>query len=212
MGHLNQGTSKTRREIFLAEHRRLSRRTPLVESDEQAIKSIKYAIVYFQRIHEIERPQIREELFNYAFVFYKKRKRELKATGEELREGLLVRMTVTQLKKFVERDRIQSEYGFSMSGSKALQAGLDQEILVKLKEYANEGIMKPGWNNNEPYRDLRMVIDTLPSIDRFILHLMLEPIDKSDIILILEANDVKNARALISKALLQLRTRYRSNN
>jgi SNF2 family DNA or RNA helicase len=40
----------------------------------------------------------------------------------------------------------------------------------------------------------------------------LEPIDKSDIILILEANDVKNARALISKALLQLRMRYRSNN
>ena len=212
MGYLNQGTSKSRREIFLAEYRRLSRWTPLVESDKQAMRIIKHAIMYLKGIHKIERLQIREELFNHAYVFYKKRKRKLKVIGEEVREGLVMIMTITHLKKFVQRDRIQSEYGVSLSGSKALQAGINQEILVNLKKYTNEGITKANWNNNEAQRDLRMVIDTLPSVDRFILHLMLVPIDKSDIILIFEANGVKNARTLISKALLQLRVRYHSNN
>lgn len=212
MRHLNQGTEKTRHEIFLADHRRLSRRTPLVETDEQAVKTIKKATVYFQKIHEIERPQIREELFNYGFEFYKKREKELKAAGEECREGLLVRMVVTQLKKFVARDRINSEYGVSMSGSKALQTGLDQEIRIKLKEYANKDNQMSTWNKYSRLRELRMVIDTLPSVDRFILHLLLEDVSASEIVLILASNDVKNARALIRKAVLQLETKLRSTN
>lgn len=212
MGHLNQGTSKTRREIFLAEHRRLSRRTPLIESDEHAMKVIKHVISYFQWIHEVERPQIRQELPNCAFVHYKKRREELKNVGEECREGLVRMMTVTQLKKFVERDRIISEYGISMSGSKALQAGIDREIKMKLVEYAIEDRMTPIWKKQEHRRDLRMEIEKLPSIDRFILFLLLESVSKSEIILILESNNVKNARSYINKALLQLRMRYRSNN
>jgi len=212
MANSNQGTEQTRQEIFLADHRRLSRWTPLIESEEQAMKTIHHAVVYFKKIHEIERPQIREELFNCSYVFYKNRKRKLEAIGEEIREGLVRRMTVTHLKKFVERDKIQSEYGVSLSGSKALQAGVEQEIRTKLKEYANKDNQMSTWNKHSRLRDLRMVIDTLPSVDRFILQLLLEPVSASEIVLILESNGVKNARTLIRKAVLQLETKLRSTN
>lgn len=216
MEPLNQGVSETRREKFLAEHRRLSRWTPLVESDKQALKCIKHAVGYFLQIHEVKRPQIRQELFNYAFVFYKKRRKELNNAGEECREGLIMRMILTELKKFVECDRINSEYGISMSGSKALQTSIDQEIQMKLIEFANEDKMIPTWKKHELQRDSRMgilvAIDSLPSVDQFILHSLLEPVDKSEIILILESNDVKNARMLIRKAEIQLGMRLRSNN
>jgi len=212
MANSNQGTEQTRQEIFLADHRRLSRWTPLIESEEQAMKTIHHAVLYFKKIHEIERPQIREELFNCGYVFYKNRKRKLEAVGEEIREGLVRRMTVTHLKKFVERDKIQSEYGVSLSGSKALQAGVEQEIRTKLKEYANKDNQMSTWNKHSLLRDLRLEIAKLPSIDRFILFLLLESVSKSEIILILESNDVKNARSYINKALLRLRMRLCSNN
>ena len=208
---LNTGVKISRQELLLAEHRRLNRYTPLVESDAQAMKVIIRARRYFLQIHEVIRKQIICELVNVAFLHFRMRRIELSSIGEELREGLLFRMTVTGLKKFVESDRIQSEYCISMSGSKALHTGIDQEIQMNLEEYANKKI-KPIWNKQERQTDLRMAIDTLPSLDCLILNLWLESFDKSEIITILESNEIRNGRKLIDKSIQKLRIQLCSNN
>jgi len=93
----------SRRKKYEAEYARLSFRTEELEHFYDTKEWIQKGLNHFRNSHT-GRPQIMEELRNVAVAHVKERWREYKPAGKPVTGGLVLRMTLTCLKKHIARN------------------------------------------------------------------------------------------------------------
>ncbi|TET71856.1 MAG: hypothetical protein E3J56_06220 [Candidatus Aminicenantes bacterium] len=93
----------SRRKKYEAEYARLSFRTEELEHFYETKEWIRKGLGHFRNSHT-GRPQIMEELRNVAVAHVKERWREYKRAGKPVTGGLVLRMTLTCLKKHIAKN------------------------------------------------------------------------------------------------------------
>jgi len=129
---------------------RLSFRTEELEEFWETRKWIEKGLNHFRNHHTI-RPQTKEELRNVAVSHVKERWGVLKRAGKPVTGGLVLRMTVTFLKKYIAKDRTILSYPHP----ERAENKEDAERLAKIAED------KLSWKQKQAQNDLKMDIENM---------------------------------------------------